>query len=73
MKNNDRAFVEAVFDSKTKKEIDEIVNKNISQDMFYNSPVVEHIRGNMSHVLHCTIYHGLSPEAIQNENSSPPR
>ncbi len=57
---NDHAFVELRFTQKTIDTFDKFLNSIISKEQFYYSPVVEHIRGNMSKTLHCTVFFGLN-------------
>lgn len=68
MIKRDKAFVEVTFGDEVKRQMDEIINQLVEEDNYYYSPVMEHIRGNMSRTLHCTVYHGLSPRAKSDED-----
>lgn len=63
---SDKAFVELKFNKETIELLDNFLKKIIPEDMLYYSPVVEHIRGNMSKTLHCTIFFGLNEDAVTN-------
>lgn len=60
----DHAFVEILFSSKDKKYFKDLVNTIVSEESLYYSPVAEHIRGDMTDTLHCTLFFGLQPEAV---------
>ena len=64
---NDKAFVELQFNDENKKLIDVFVKSIVPEDMLYYSPEAEHIRGNMSKALHCTLYFGLHPSVVDND------
>jgi 2'-5' RNA ligase len=63
---SDRVFVELKFSQDTVKIFDKFLKEIIPENMLYYSPVAEHIRGNMSKTLHCTIFFGLNEQAIAN-------
>ncbi len=63
---SDKAFVELKFSREIIEMFDNFLKKIIPEDMLYYSPVVEHIRGNMSKTLHCTIFFGLNEDAVKN-------
>ncbi len=65
---NDKAFVEIQFGQDSKDLLDNFIKSIIPDEMLYYSPVVEHIRGNMSKTLHCTVFFGLNPTAIDNND-----
>lgn len=63
---SDKAFVELKFSHDTVKIFNNLLKEIIPENMLYYSPVVEHIRGNMSKTLHCTIFFGLNEQVISN-------
>lgn len=62
--SKDHAFVEIIFSAQDKQYFKNLVNKLVKKDSLYDSPVAEHIRGDMTDTLHCTLFFGLQPEAI---------
>lgn len=62
----DKAFVELKFNSDTVKIFDNLLKEISPENMLYYSPVAEHIRGNMSKTLHCTIFFGLNEKSVSN-------
>lgn len=62
----DKAFVELTFSQETKSIFDTFTKSIVPEDMFYSSPVTPHIKGNMTKVLHTTIFFGLRPSLVQN-------
>lgn len=60
----DHAFVEIVFSAQDKQYFKNLVNKLVKKESLYDSPIAEHIRGDMTDTLHCTLFFGLQPEAI---------
>lgn len=62
----DRAFIELKFSESVITIIDNFINEIIPENMLYSSPVVDHIRGNMSKTLHCTVLFGLDVNTISN-------
>ncbi len=62
--SKDHAFVEIVFSAQDKQYFKKLVNKLVKKESLYDSPVAEHIRGDMTDTLHCTLFFGLQPESI---------
>jgi len=60
----DHAFVEIIFSNKDNQYFKNLVNTIVDKDIFYDSPVAEHIRGDMTDTLHCTLFFGLQPSSV---------
>ncbi len=63
---SDKSFVELKFNQETIDLFDKFLKNIIPEEMLCSSPIAEHIRGNMSKTLHCTIFFGLS----ENDNDN---
>lgn len=63
---SDKAFVELKFNNDVTRLFDNFLKEIIPENMLYYSPVAEHIRGNMSKTLHCTIFFGLNERSVSN-------
>lgn len=63
---SDRSFVELKFNNDVIRLFDNFLKEIIPENMFYSSPVADHIRGNMTKTLHCTIFFGLNEKAVSN-------
>lgn len=63
---SNKAFVELKFNEETIDSFDKFLKNIIPEEMLYSSPVAEHIRGNMSKTLHCTVFFGLSENTKNN-------
>lgn len=65
---SDKAFVELKFSEAVISIFDNFIKETIPENMLYYSPVAEHIRGNMSKTLHCTVLFGLTEDSRKNES-----
>jgi hypothetical protein len=61
-----KAFIELKFNQETKDLFNNFINNIVTESMLYYSPVVEHIKGNMSKTLHCTALFGLHEQYKDN-------
>lgn len=59
---SNKSFVEITFKDQDKEFLSKKINSIVPQDKFYYSDVAEHIRGNICHALHCTIFFGINSQ-----------
>jgi hypothetical protein len=64
---SDKTFVELKFSETVVRIFDNYIKEIVPDNQFYYSPVAEHIRGNMSKTLHCTVLFGLTEDAVSNK------
>lgn len=68
MNKPELAYVELTLPEDVKEYLRKILNQVVKEDEFYYSPVMSHIKGDVTGKAHIKFFYGLDPSAVDNED-----